>query len=84
MRAFKVGLRDNVFRSLFYQATLPPTLIYIHVWIVPVLQTLDFYIPKFVQREGLIGDNPGLGFRPAGGLGFKTMDGEYKVSPSHV
>jgi hypothetical protein len=42
-------------------------------------QTLDFYIPKFVQREGLIGDNPGLGFRPAGGLGFKTMDGEYKV-----
>lgn len=41
-------------------------------------QTLDFYIPKFVQRQGLIGDNPGLGYRPAGGLGFKTMDGEYK------
>jgi len=34
-------------------------------------QTLDFYVPKFKQSEGLVGVNPGLGFRPQGGLGLK-------------
>lgn len=34
-------------------------------------QTLDFYIPKLIQDSM----NPGLGFRPAGGLGFKNDNG---------
>lgn len=34
-------------------------------------QTVDFYIPKYIQGAGVMGDNPGLGFRPAGGLGLK-------------
>jgi len=44
-------------------------------------QTLDFYIPKYKDNEGLLGDNPGLGFRPAGGLGFINDQGE-SSSPS--
>jgi len=36
-------------------------------------QTLDFYIPKYKNDEGLLGTNPGLGFRPAGGLGFQNQ-----------
>jgi len=39
-------------------------------------QTLDFYIPKYIQDDGLLGTNPGLGFRPAGGLGFKNDKGD--------
>ena len=35
-------------------------------------QTLDFYIPKLIEDSR----NPGLGFRPAGGLGFKNDKGE--------
>ena len=30
-------------------------------------QTLDFYIPKYQQSQGVIGTNPGLGFRPMRG-----------------
>lgn len=36
------------------------------------IQTLDFYIPKLVENTR----NPGLGFRPAGGLGFKNDKGD--------
>jgi len=39
-------------------------------------QTLDFYIPKYKDDEGLLGTNPGLGFRPAGGLGFNNTQGD--------
>ena len=41
-------------------------------------QTLDFYIPKYSQESsaGVISANPGLGFRPAGGLGFVNKNGE--------
>jgi len=53
-------------------------------------QTLDFYIPKYTQTctsgatgltqqcsgAGVLGSNPGLGFRPAGGLGFRNKNGE--------
>ena len=39
-------------------------------------QTLDFYIPKYKDNEGLLGTNPGLGFRPAGGLGFRNDKGD--------
>ena len=35
-------------------------------------QTLDFYIPKLIEDSR----NPGLGFRPASGLGFKNDKGE--------
>jgi len=41
-------------------------------------QTLDFYIPKFHNQHSLIWESPGLGFRPAGGLGYKTVSGESK------
>ena len=34
-------------------------------------QTLDFYIPKQIDNTR----NPGLGFRPAGGLGYKNDKG---------
>jgi len=37
-------------------------------------QTVDFYIPKYIQTEGVMGRNPGLGFRPQGGLGLKKSD----------
>merc|ERR1712037_79220 len=40
-----------------------------------MFQTVDFYIPKYVQDQGLIGSNPGLGFRPLGGLGLKQKNG---------
>jgi len=40
-------------------------------------QTLDFYIPKLIQETR----NPGLGFRPAGGLGFNNDNG-YNSAPS--
>jgi len=41
-------------------------------------QTLDFYIPKYSQESsaGVLSANPGLGFRPAGGLGFVNKNGE--------
>lgn len=35
------------------------------------LQTLDFYVPKYKQDGGLIGNNPSLGFRPSGGVGLE-------------
>jgi len=38
-------------------------------------QTVDFYIPKYIQTEGAMGNNPGLGFRPNGGLGLKKDNG---------
>ena len=41
------------------------------------IQTLDFYVPKLVENQR----NPGLGFRPAGGLGFKNDRGD-SSSPS--
>ena len=41
------------------------------------IQTLDFYVPKLVENTR----NPGLGFRPAGGLGFKNDKGD-SSSPS--
>jgi len=44
-------------------------------------QTLDFYIPKYKQEGGLLGSNPGLGFRPKGGLGFVNDKGS-DSSPS--
>lgn len=31
----------------------------------------------------MIGSNPGLGYRPAGGLGFKTINGDYKVNTKY-
>lgn len=34
-------------------------------------QTVDFYIPKYIATAGVMGDNPGMGFRPTGGLGLK-------------
>jgi len=40
-----------------------------------MFQTVDFYIPKYIQDQGLIGSNPGLGFRPLGGLGLKQKNG---------
>ena len=40
-----------------------------------MFQTVDFYIPKYIQDDGLIGANPGLGFRPLGGLGLAGQDG---------
>ena len=40
-------------------------------------QTLDFYIPKLIDETR----NPGLGFRPAGGLGFDNKQG-YSSSQS--
>merc|ERR1711988_174804 len=40
-------------------------------------QTLDFYIPKLIENTR----NPGLGFRPAGGLGYKNDKGD-SSSPS--
>ena len=40
-----------------------------------MFQTVDFYIPKYTQEQGLIGSNPGLGFRPLGGLGLKQKNG---------
>ena len=55
-------------------------------------QTLDFYIPKYTRQcsvstgingvsqecsgAGVLSSNPGLGFRPAGGLGFLNKNGE--------
>ena len=41
-------------------------------------QTLDFYIPKYSQESGagVLSANPGLGFRPRGGLGFHNEKGE--------
>lgn len=43
-------------------------------------QTLHFYIPHLRLEQSIIGTNPGLGYRPAGGLGFKSLQGEYKVT----
>lgn len=39
-------------------------------------QTLDLYVPKMKQEDSLIWDSPGLGYRPAGGLGFEGLKGE--------
>lgn len=46
------------------------------------LQTLDFYIPKYIQDEGSMGVNPALGFRPTGGLGFGDPQTGQHSSPS--
>ncbi len=46
-------------------------------------QTLDYYIPKLKIEDSMIGSNPGLGYRPAGGLGFKTINGDYKVNTKY-
>jgi sodium/potassium-transporting ATPase subunit beta len=49
-----------------------------------MFQTVDFYIPKYIQKQGLVGANPGLGFRPLGGLGLKQKNGTGQWSPPSV
>jgi len=52
-----------------------------------MFQTVDFYIPKYIQGAGLMGDNPGLGFRPLGGLGLQKEqvgNGTGQFSPPSV
>eukprot|EP00088_Acartia_fossae_P014187 TRINITY_DN17568_c0_g1_i1.p1 TRINITY_DN17568_c0_g1~~TRINITY_DN17568_c0_g1_i1.p1 ORF type:complete len:361 (-),score=43.30 TRINITY_DN17568_c0_g1_i1:95-1177(-) len=39
-------------------------------------QTIDLYIPKLRHESSLIWDSPGLGYRPAGGLGYQTIHGD--------
>jgi sodium/potassium-transporting ATPase subunit beta len=41
-------------------------------------QTVSSDVPKLILEDSVIGANPGLGYRPAGGLGFQTKGGDYK------
>jgi len=49
-----------------------------------MFQTVDFYIPKYIQTDGVMGNNPGLGFRPLGGLGLNQKNGTGQYSDPSV